>query len=189
MCPNPGALRHITVFSSALHNPYLSDGRPAQILVQFAGTVSALASAMAGRPRVIVALPDWTEGSLVANWLSENQFEPVHRSTMEAAASEMRTRPFSLIIADAIWAGSNAFQTPDRGCNPTAPNSTCSDVFTSRTKESRSGSRFTVQLVLNAGYAISSRRAITFICACAAAKETPGLSLPMASGQRPKVAR
>jgi hypothetical protein len=128
MCPNPGALRHITVFSSALHNPYLSDGRPAQILVQFAGTVSALASAMAGRPRVIVALPDWTEGSLVANWLSENQFEPVHRSTMEAAASEMRTRPFSLIIADAIWAGSNAFQTPDRGCNPTAPNILIADA-------------------------------------------------------------
>jgi len=78
--------------------------------------------AMAGRPRVIVALPDWTEGSLVANWLSENQFEPVHRSTMEAAASEIRTRPFNLIIADASWAVSNVFQTPARGCNTTAPN-------------------------------------------------------------------
>jgi hypothetical protein len=69
-----------------------------------------------------VALPDWTEGSLVANWLSENQFEPVHRSTMEAAANEIRTRPFNLIIADASWAVSKTFQTPDRGCNTTAPN-------------------------------------------------------------------
>ena len=65
---------------------------------------------MAARPRVIVALPDWTEGSLVANWLSENQFEPVHRSTIEAAASELRKRTFHLIIADASWAVSNAFQ-------------------------------------------------------------------------------
>jgi hypothetical protein len=80
-----------------------------------------MGSAMAARPRVIVALPDWNEGSLVATWLSENQFEPVHRSTMEAAASEIRTRPFTLIIADATWAVSSAFQTPDRGCNTTAP--------------------------------------------------------------------
>ena len=102
-------------------HPYFSDGRTGQILRQFAGTVTAMGSAMAGRPRVIVALPDWTEGSLVANWLSENQFEPVHRSTMEAAASEIRTRPFNLIIADASWAVSKAFQTPDRGCNTAAP--------------------------------------------------------------------
>ena len=76
---------------------------------------------MAGRPGVIVALPDRTEGKLVANWLSENQFEPVHRSTIEAAANEIRTRPFNLVIADANWAVSKAFQTPDRRCNATAP--------------------------------------------------------------------
>jgi hypothetical protein len=76
---------------------------------------------MAGRPRVIVALPDRTEGSLVANWLSENQFEPVYRPTMDAVASEIRTRPFNLIIADARWAVSKAFQAPDRGCNTAAP--------------------------------------------------------------------
>jgi hypothetical protein len=115
-------LRHITVFSSALHIRISATAGPAQILLQTPGTVTAVGSAMAGRPRVIVALPDWTEGSLVANWLSENQFEPVHRSTMEAAASEIRTRPFNLIIADASWAVSNAFRTPDRGCNTTAPN-------------------------------------------------------------------
>ena len=115
-------LRHITVFSSALHIRISATAGPAQILLQFTGTVTAMGSAMAGRPRVIVALPDWTEGSLVASWLSENQFEPVHRSTMEAAASEIRTRPFNLIIADASWAVSNVFQTPDRRCNTIAPN-------------------------------------------------------------------
>ena len=72
--------------------------------MQFAGTVTALGSAMAGRPRVLVALPDWTEGSLIANWLSENQFEPVYRPTLDAVASEIRSRPFHLIIADATWA-------------------------------------------------------------------------------------
>ena len=76
---------------------------------------------MAGRPAVMVALPDRTEGKLVANWLSENQFEPVHRSGIEAAASEIRTRAFSLIIADASWAVSKAFPTPGHGCNPTSP--------------------------------------------------------------------
>ena len=75
-----------------------------------------------------MALPDWTEGSLIANWLSENQFEPVHRSTMEGAANEIRTRPFNLIIADASWAGSNAFQTADRGCNTTAPDILIADA-------------------------------------------------------------
>ena len=111
----------ITIFSAALDIRISATAGPVQIFRQFAGTVSAVGNAMAGRPRVIVALPDWTEGSLVATWLSDNQFEPVHRSTMEAAASEIRTRPSNLIIADARWAVSNSFRTPDRGCNTTAP--------------------------------------------------------------------
>jgi hypothetical protein len=69
---------------------------------------------MAGRPEVVVAVPDRTEGTLIANWLSENGFEPVHRSTLEAAASAMRTRPSTLVIADASWAASRALQTSDR---------------------------------------------------------------------------
>jgi len=83
--------------------------------------VTALGNAMAGRPRVVVALPDRTEASMVANWLSENQFEPVYRPTLDAVASEIRARPFNLIVADASWAGSKAFQMPDRGCNTAAP--------------------------------------------------------------------
>ena len=76
---------------------------------------------MAGRPRVVVALPDRTEGSLVASWLSENQFEPVYRPTIDAVASEIRARPFNLIIADAGWAVSKAFQAAERGPNTAAP--------------------------------------------------------------------
>jgi hypothetical protein len=40
---------------------------------------------------------------------------------MEAAAGEIRARPFNLIIVDAGWAVSSAFQTSDRWCNTTAP--------------------------------------------------------------------
>ena len=105
-------LRHITVFSSALHIRISATAGPAQILLQFTGTVTAMGRAMAGRPRVIVALPDWTEGSLVANWLSENQFEP-----------------YSLLIDH----GSGRERNPDtaiqfllfRGCEA-GPSATCS---------------------------------------------------------------
>lgn len=76
---------------------------------------------MNNRPRVVVALPDWNEGSLVADWLSQNQLEPVHRTTLEAAASEIRTRAFDLLIADAVWAVSNALQTAGRARGPAAP--------------------------------------------------------------------
>jgi len=70
------------------------------------------------RPRVIVALPDRTEGSLIANWLSENQFEPVPHATAEAAASEIQARPFDLLIADAIWSVNGPLKSIGRLRNP-----------------------------------------------------------------------
>jgi hypothetical protein len=76
---------------------------------------------MAGRPRVIVALPDATEGAFVADWLSSNQFVPVLRSTPDAAAAEMQARTFDLLIADAIWAIGTAVQAGGRARNPLAP--------------------------------------------------------------------
>jgi hypothetical protein len=78
-------------------------------------------AALTRRPRVIVALPDRTEGSLVANWLSENQFEPVQCPTPEAAASEIQARAFDLLIADAIWALSAPLKSIDRVRNSPAP--------------------------------------------------------------------
>jgi hypothetical protein len=53
------------------------------------------------RPRVIVCLPDPTETTAVADWLSADGFDPVRRPTLQAAADEMRDRPFALLIADA----------------------------------------------------------------------------------------
>jgi hypothetical protein len=64
---------------------------------------------VAGRPRVIVALPDPLEGATVAEWLKANNFEPIYRTNPNAAAAEMQ-RPFDLLIADAMWAVGTALQ-------------------------------------------------------------------------------
>jgi hypothetical protein len=56
------------------------------------------------RPRVIVCLADPNETAAVAGWLSADGFEPVRRPTPQAAADEMRDRPFALLIADAAFA-------------------------------------------------------------------------------------
>ncbi|HZM92826.1 MAG TPA: hypothetical protein VFB92_05375 [Vicinamibacterales bacterium] len=61
-------------------------------------------STVTDRPRVIVCLPDPSETTAVADWLSADGFEPVRRPTPQAAADEMRDRPFSLLIADAGFA-------------------------------------------------------------------------------------
>jgi hypothetical protein len=76
---------------------------------------------MPNRPKVIVALPDWAEGSLVASWLSENQFEPVHRTTLAAAAGEIQARTFDLLIMDSTWAVSQAHRRALRARGPAAP--------------------------------------------------------------------
>lgn len=51
------------------------------------------------RPRVIVSLSNPTEAEAVADWLRSDGFEPVVRSTAQAAAAEMLL-PFALLIAD-----------------------------------------------------------------------------------------
>ena len=66
-------------------------------------------------------MPDWAEGTLVADWLSENGCEPVHRTTLETAANEIQARTFDLLITDAIWAVSNALRTAGRVRGPAAP--------------------------------------------------------------------
>ena len=75
---------------------------------------------MAGRPRVIVALPDPLEGATVAEWLKANNFEPIYRTNPNAAAAEMQ-RPFDLLIADAMWAVGTALQSGARARNPLVP--------------------------------------------------------------------
>jgi hypothetical protein len=88
---------------------------------------------MSSRPRVIVALPDRTEASLVANWLSENQFEPGRRSTPEAAAADIQTVAFDLLITDATWGLSPAFQAAGRARNSPVPTILIGDVSDHRT--------------------------------------------------------
>jgi hypothetical protein len=85
------------------------------------------------RPRVIVALPDRTEGALVANWLSENQCEPVHRSSQEAAAREIEAGTFDLVIADAVWAVGKALKTAGGSRNQLPPTILIGDVTDHRT--------------------------------------------------------
>lgn len=75
---------------------------------------------MAGRPRVIVALPDTLEGSSVVEWLTANNFEPVYRTNPAAAAAEMQ-RPFQLLIADATWAVGTALQSGARARTSLVP--------------------------------------------------------------------
>src|SRR6266545_2128184 len=66
--------------------------------------VGARLRTMTDRPRVIVSLPDPTESATVADWLMADGFEPVRRATPQAAADEMRDRPFALLIVDAGFA-------------------------------------------------------------------------------------
>jgi hypothetical protein len=78
------------------------------------------ASAVPGRPRVIVALPDPLEGATVVDWLKANNFDPVYRTNPAHAAAEMQ-RPFDLLIADAMWAVGTALQSGARARNPLVP--------------------------------------------------------------------
>jgi hypothetical protein len=75
---------------------------------------------VAGRPRVIVALPDPIEGATVVEWLKGNNFEPVYRTNPASAAAEMQ-RPFELLIADATWAVGTALQSAARTRNQLVP--------------------------------------------------------------------
>lgn len=71
------------------------------------GTVGAPSPRVTDRPRVIIALPDSFESTEVAEWLLADGFDPVRRPTAQAAADEMRDRPFELLIADAGFAFRN----------------------------------------------------------------------------------
>ena len=76
---------------------------------------------MAGRPRVLVALPDPTEGATVCDWLSANGFEPLYRATPAAAAADMQARAINLLIADANWAVGTALQSVTRSRGQLVP--------------------------------------------------------------------
>lgn len=72
---------------------------------------------MVPRPRVIVSLPNATEAAAIADWLRSDGFEPVQRSTAQAAANETLL-PFALLIADVSH---RRLLTENRGRHPVAP--------------------------------------------------------------------
>jgi hypothetical protein len=60
---------------------------------------------MSERPRIIIALSDRAESTVLAGWLAEDGFEPVRRPTPHTAVEEMRSRPYDILIADASTNG------------------------------------------------------------------------------------
>ena len=76
---------------------------------------------MSERRRIIVATADAFEGAAIYDGLSAHGFEPVWRSTLQAAADEIRARPFDLLIADCAFAVSGRLQDEGRPRNPLTP--------------------------------------------------------------------
>jgi hypothetical protein len=88
------------------------------------GNIAAMAwhagctsSRMAARPKVIVSLPNATEAAAIADWVRSDGFEPVQRSTAQAAANETLL-PFALLIADVSH---RRLLVESRGRNPVHP--------------------------------------------------------------------
>jgi len=76
---------------------------------------------MAQRPRIVIALAEAAERGAVAQWLVEEGFDCVCRPTSSAAAEEIQSRPFDLLITDAAFAFGE-LQRIGRGCRkPAAP--------------------------------------------------------------------
>jgi hypothetical protein len=76
---------------------------------------------MAQCPRVVIALPDVTESGAVSDWLADEGFDCVRRTTIRGAADEMQARPFDLLISDAGFAFSDGLYRVGRSRNPSTP--------------------------------------------------------------------
>jgi hypothetical protein len=84
---------------------------------------------MAQCPRIIIALPDVAESGAIADWLTDEGFDCVRRPTVRAAADEMQTRPFDLLIADATFAFSDGLHRTGRSRNPSTPTVVIGDAL------------------------------------------------------------
>jgi hypothetical protein len=84
---------------------------------------------MAQRPRIVIAVPDLTEGASVADWLSDEGFDCVRRPTVRSAADEMQARAFDLLVADAAFAFSGGLHKVGRNRNPSTPTVVIGDVL------------------------------------------------------------
>jgi hypothetical protein len=95
---------------------------------------------VADRPRVIVASPDPAESAAVADWLQADGFDPVRRSTPQAAAEEMRARAVVLLIADAaLVSGSALLRAQLRVRTPSTPTILIGDIAAAPQRDAVSG--------------------------------------------------
>jgi hypothetical protein len=76
---------------------------------------------MGHKPRVILALTNTIECASVADWLSGDGFEPVRCMNVKVAAGEMQTRPYDLLVADAVAALRDALLAVNGQRNPLTP--------------------------------------------------------------------
>ena len=84
---------------------------------------------MAQRPRIVIALPDAAERGAVAEWLVEEGFECVCRADAKAAAGEMQSRPFDLLIAEALFAFGGLHRIARGSRNPITPTIVVGDAL------------------------------------------------------------
>jgi hypothetical protein len=87
---------------------------------------------MSDRPRVILAVPDFRECTVLSDWLLEDGLEPVRRPTAGAALEEMRARPFDLLIADADLAFKHGLRAGGRMRHPGIPTLVVGDAAAGR---------------------------------------------------------
>ena len=76
---------------------------------------------MADRPRIVIALPEFTESTTVSDWLLTEGFEPVRRSSLKAASEEMNARAFDLLIADGTFVLRDGLRAGSLARNPLTP--------------------------------------------------------------------
>ena len=102
---------------------------------------------MAQRPRIVIALTDAAERGAVAQWLVEEGFDCVCRPTSSAAAEELQSRPFDLLITDAAFAFGE-LQRIGRGCRkPAAPVVIVGDALADNPERAAGGWRSFVDTV------------------------------------------
>jgi hypothetical protein len=69
-----------------------------------AGTYAALARGMSFRPKVAVSFPPTQESKVLADWLSEDGFEPIGLSSHTRLEHELTHSPVKLLVVDAAFA-------------------------------------------------------------------------------------
>jgi CheY-like chemotaxis protein len=78
---------------------------------------------MTGRPRIVIATPDRAECEVLADWLTADGYEPIRAVNLRAAADEIQSHSFDLLVADHAFAFRGGLHATSRGrtCNPHMP--------------------------------------------------------------------